>query len=136
MVFKKQKAIMKRKRVFGELEFSILKILREKGSATVGDIVKLLGNDSRYTTVMTVMNRLTEKGELYREKKGRQYEYSLDKEGSRRALSLLDRLKEKIFSGKTVSMLSYLLESDDRISDEELEEMEDLIRSERRTRGF
>lgn len=125
---------MGRKHAFGELELSILNILRDKGPATVSDVLHVLANDSRYTTVMTVMSRLVEKGELLRQKRGKQYEYWIHEQGTQNSLSLFDRLKEKAFGGKALSMVSYLLESTDTISDEELEQIEDLIRSERKAR--
>jgi len=37
-------------------------------------------------------------------------------------------LKQKIFGGKSTTMISYLLESSNDITDRELEEMEKLIR--------
>lgn len=126
---------MARKHAFGELELSILKILRDKSPLTVSEVVKLLDNESRYTTIMTVMSRLVEKGELVRKKKGRQYEYWIDEQNSHHSLSLFNRLKEKIFNGKALSMVSYLLESTDEISNEEFEQMEQLIRSKRKEKN-
>jgi len=123
---------MARKRVFGELELSILKIHKEKGIVTVSDVLQLLDDDIGYTTVMTVMTRLVEKGELIREKKGRRFEYHIEEKGNQNSLSVIDRLKEKVFDGKASSMVSYLLETTDNISDQEFEEMEKIIRSQRK----
>ena len=125
---------MGRKRAFGELELSILKILKDEGIVTVSDVVKLLGNDCHYTTVMTVLNRLVEKGELFREKKGRHFEYRIEEKGIQSSFSLIDRLKEKVFDGNALSMVSYLLESAEDVSDQELEELENWIQSERKGR--
>jgi len=125
---------MGRKRAFGELELSILKILKDEGIVTVSNVVKLLGNDCHYTTVMTVLNRLVEKGELFREKKGRHFEYRIEEKGIQSSFSLIDRLKEKVFDGNALSMVSYLLESAEDVSDQELEELENWIQSERKGR--
>lgn len=114
------------KRIFGELELAILKIFKEKDKElTVRDVLQTLGDDDKYTTVMTVMNRLVTKGELYREKEGHSYLYSLQMHKPR--FSLLERWKQKIFGGKSALMISYLIESSQDISQEELLEIEKLI---------
>ena len=117
---------MTKKYAFGELELSILNILKEKQKATVNDVLNSLGSNRRYTTIMTVMNRLVEKKELAREKQGRQFEYSLNTSQEKKPSSLMKRLKEKVFGGRALPMVSYLLE--EGVSQEELLEIEDLIR--------
>lgn len=124
------------KRVFGELELGILKIFQ--GSAkdqklTVRDILSALGAQDKYTTIMTVMNRMVEKKILIRNRIGQQYEYWINEASSTKEPSLLGRLKQKIFGGNSVSMASYLIESSD-VTDEELAEMEKLIKEIRHSR--
>lgn len=112
---------------FGELELSILKILRELGRATVRDIYNSLGSEGSYTTIMTVMSRLADKGELMREKEGKQYIYWVDPRNNFPSKNILQRIQDKIFGGKTAAMVSYLLEADQKISDQDLVEIEKLI---------
>ena len=57
-----------KKRSFGELELSILKIIEESGECTVRFVYEKLGNQGSYTTIMTVMSRMAEKGDLTRKK--------------------------------------------------------------------
>lgn len=45
------------------------------GTASVADVRAALGDRHAYTTIMTVMARLTEKGRLRREKRGRSFRY-------------------------------------------------------------
>ncbi|EKE11139.1 MAG: hypothetical protein ACD_15C00136G0001 [uncultured bacterium] len=116
---------------FGELELSILKIIRELGRATVRDIYKSLGSEGSYTTIMTVMSRMTDKGELMREKEGKQYIYWVDPQNDSPSKNILQRIQDKIFGGKSTAMVSYLLESDQEISDQDLMEMEKLIQKRR-----
>ena len=52
---------MKKKRIFGELELAILQIFREKDRFTVREVLESLKGDDKYTSIMTVMNRLVEK---------------------------------------------------------------------------
>lgn len=116
---------------FGELELSILQIVRESGRASVREVYDKLGSEGSYTTIMTVMSRMAEKGELMREKEGKQYIYWIAPTHHSSSKSILKRIQNKIFGGKPAAMLSYLLDSDSAISDKDLEEIEQLIQKRR-----
>lgn len=116
---------------FGELELSILKVIRELGRATVRDIYKSLGSEGSYTTIMTVTSRMADKGELMREKEGKQYVYWVNLQNDSPSRNILQRIQDKIFGGKSTAMVSYLLESDQEISDQDLSEIEKLIQKRR-----
>ncbi len=119
------------KLAFGELELLIVKAIRTLGRATVRDIYQNLGNEGSYTTVMTVMSRMADKGELVREKEGKQYVYWVGSSNDSPSKNILQRIQDKIFGGKSTAMVSYLLESDEAISDQELAEIEQLIQKRR-----
>ncbi|MEI8124886.1 MAG: BlaI/MecI/CopY family transcriptional regulator [Parachlamydiaceae bacterium] len=116
---------------FGELELSIFKIIRKLGRGTVRDVYEGLGSPGSYTTVMTVMSRMAEKGELMREKEGKQYVYWIVSQNESSSKSILKRIQDKIFGGKSTAMVSYLLEADGEISDKDLEEIEKIVRKRR-----
>ena len=122
---------MKKKRVFGELELAILKMFKTKEKLTVREVLESLHRDDKYTTIMTVMNRMVEKKLLMRERSGAQYEYWINESNKFSQPTLLDQLKKKVFGGKSVSMVSYLLGSS---TDTELEEMEKLIQTLKKSR--
>ena len=112
---------MNAKRSFGELETTILRLFREKERPmSVSDVVSFLGKDSAYTTIMTVLSRLYEKGVLTRVKEGRLYLYSMKK------APLLRRLKEKLFKAKPSEIVSYFLE--EKMDLKELEKIEAMIK--------
>lgn len=113
------------KREFGELELTILRILSSGEKKTVKDVHQLIGEPSKYTTIMTVMNRLVEKKKLAREKGGLQYLYWSIHEAD--VPSFLQKFKEKIFGVNPAKLVSCLFESPENISDEELLEIERLI---------
>lgn len=115
---------------FGELELSILKIVRELGRVTVREVYEKLGSEGSYTTIMTVMGRMADKGELAREKEGKQYIYWVSSQNESSSKSILKRIQDKIFGGKPIALVSYLL-ADEEISDKELEEIENLIQKQR-----
>ncbi len=117
------------KRQFGELEMLIIKTLKELGnSASVKDVYSKLGSHGSYTTILTVMTRLAAKNELTREKQGNKYYYSLSKIPSK---NLLKRIQEKIFGGKKSAMICYLIEEDSKLTENELQAIEELIRKKR-----
>lgn len=115
------------KRAFGELELSILRLFKPEARLTVKDIHKALGEKDKYTTIMTVMNRLAEKKVLMREREGLQYHYWLANSQTK-IPSLFEQIKQRVFNFKTSALVSYLIESSDDISDSELAEMEELIK--------
>jgi predicted transcriptional regulator len=65
--------------VLGPLAAAIVREVADRGEASVADVVDGLrrtqGREHAYTTIMTVMGRLHEKGVLARERSGRQYIY-------------------------------------------------------------
>lgn len=65
--------------VLGPLGAAIVREVSARGDASVADVVDGLrrtqGRDHAYTTVMTVMGRLYERGVLERTRRGRQYIY-------------------------------------------------------------
>ncbi len=116
---------------FGELELAILKIIRECGRVTVREVYEKLGSDGSYTTIMTVMSRMADKGELTREKEGKQYVYWIASQNESSSKNILKRIQDKIFGGKPTAMVSYLLDVEDEITDKDLEEIEKLIHKRR-----
>lgn len=67
---------MGERRAFGELEGEVLAALWAAESALVpAEVQAAVGGDLAYTTVMTILVRLAEKGLIEREKVGRAYAY-------------------------------------------------------------
>lgn len=65
-------------KVLGPLETEIMQILWQEGSSTVKKVHRKLAQqrDIAYTTVMTTMSRLADKGVLNRERDGLAYVYT------------------------------------------------------------
>jgi predicted transcriptional regulator len=65
---------------FGELELAVMEIIWCYQPVTVGAVLEKLNQDDErswaYTTIMTVMGRLAEKGWLEAEKEGRAFVYT------------------------------------------------------------
>jgi predicted transcriptional regulator len=65
--------------VLGPLGAAVMRVVWSQGESSVSSVVQTLNAPGRrphaYTTVMTIMGRLFERGLLAREKNGRQYVY-------------------------------------------------------------
>lgn len=64
-------------RFLGTLELAIMKVIWQRESVTVRDVLNTLHEERHlaYTTVMTVMQRLADKGLLLQEKQGKTHHY-------------------------------------------------------------
>jgi predicted transcriptional regulator len=64
-------------KLLGELELDVMRVVWESGSTTVRDVLEALAQTRplAYTTVMTVMSRLADKGLLVVDKQGKTYHY-------------------------------------------------------------
>lgn len=114
---------MNAKRSFGELETTILRLfMKEERPLSVKDVMKRLGGKNAYTTIMTVLSRLFEKGVLKRSKEGRSYLYSYSMKKS----PLIKRLKEKLMGAPLPEVFSYFLE--EKVDPSEIKEIEKMIK--------
>jgi predicted transcriptional regulator len=85
----------------GALERDILAcIAASAGPMTPGEVLAAVGGNLAYTTVMTTLSRLHEKGVLRRESAGRAYAYSLaaDPEGVRN-IAVAQRMRRLLDTG-------------------------------------
>lgn len=121
------------KRGFGELELAVLHVLKSGAKMTVKEMCKALGGQNKYTTIMTVMLRLTQKKILNREQVGNHFEYWLAS-SEEKTSSLIDRIKIKLFGIKPIELISYLVESPEELSDEELLQMEKMVEKAKQAR--
>lgn len=64
-------------KLLGELELAVMHVIWERGIVTVRDVLEALVETRplAYTTVMTVMSRLADKGLLIVNKQGKTYHY-------------------------------------------------------------
>ena len=98
------------------------------GEATVTDVREriLEDRDVAYTTIMTVMKKLAEKGYLTYHKEGRSYVYEPAQQPNEVQHSLLQRLMEKVFNGSPSALVQTLVQRED-LSDAERHEILDII---------
>ena len=112
-----------------EAELEVLNILWQRGPCTVREVHERL-NQRRalaYTTVMTMMNILEEKGHLTRNKQGRAYHYAPVRPKSQVISRMVDDFVGKVFEGSARPLVLGLVE-ERKLSEKDLEEIARLIR--------
>ncbi len=117
----------------GDLEAAIMNVIWQRGEATVEEVRGSLDRDKQpaYTTVMTVMSRLAEKGVLERRKQGRAFVYRAAVDQSEVAGSMLTSLVDRLYSGSPGRAIAHLIETEEDVGDDELARLEELIRKRR-----
>jgi predicted transcriptional regulator len=112
----------------GETEMEILHHVWQMKNATVGDVLERIQRERpvAYTTVMTVMRNLADKGYLAFEKEGNSYVYTPLKPAAEVQRSLVRDLVSKVFRGSPTALVQTLV-SDENLSEEEISRIRTLI---------
>ena len=111
---------------FPPRELGVMSVLWRLGSATVTDVRDVLEEDLAYTSVLSALQTLEEKGYVRHEPEGRAYRYFPTVAADRAGKSALSRIRNAIFQGSAELMFAQLV-SDKRISRKELERMRQLL---------
>ena len=112
-----------------DAELEIMHVVWELDNATVREVHERL-NQRRalaYTTVMTMMNILEEKGHLTRNKQGRAYRYEPVRPKSQVISGMVDDFVGKVFEGSARPLVLGLVE-ERKLSEKDLEEIARLIK--------
>lgn len=111
---------------FPPRELEVMSILWRKGSATVTEVREALEGDLAYTSVLSALQTLEEKGYVRHEAEGRAYRYFPTIDAERAGGSAIARIRDAIFHGSAERMFAQLV-SDRGVSREELERMRRLL---------
>ncbi len=112
---------------FTDRELDVMAVLWELGEATVAEVRERLPADLAYTTVLTVLRTLEEKGHVgHRAGEGRAYRYRPLVERREAGKSALKRVVGKLFAGSPELLLTELV-ADRELTEEELDRMRRLL---------
>ena len=111
---------------FTARELDVMSVLWERGPSTVAEVRKALDDTLAYTTVLTVLRILEEKGHVAHTTEGRAHRYRPLVERAAAGGSALKRVTQRLFGGSPELLLTRLVEDED-LTDEELERMRDLL---------
>jgi predicted transcriptional regulator len=118
----------------GELE--VLKVLWDRGPSTVRDVMEVLNADRprAYTSVMSLMNVMADKGLLVREPQGRAFVYRPKVERTRTLRRMVGDLVGRAFEGSAHELVAHLLDQT-KPTAEELDEIQRTIAEYQQERG-
>ena len=111
-----------------ELELELLKILWRHGPLPGAEIRECLAvqRDLAYTSVMTMLHIMTQKGYVTRRKKGRGYIYRAKASEDDVRNGMLKDMVERVFQGSPLSLAIRLLETQS-LSDGEIDQLRCVI---------
>jgi predicted transcriptional regulator len=115
-------------RTLTDAELRIMEVLWARGSATVADVAEALrGEDgTAYTTILTLMRILRDKGYLACKKQGRAHIYHPRVDRDAAAKKDVRQLLSRFFAGSPQELVLAFLR-DEEISPEELDELKKQI---------
>ena len=94
---------------FTDRELDVMKVLWRHGPATVAEVRHQLDDDLAYTTVLTVLRTLEEKGYVGHREEGKAYRFHAtvaEHAAQRRALA---RVLDRVFGGSAELLLTHLI---------------------------
>lgn len=109
-----------------ERESDVMEVLWQRGPSTVAEVQAALADTLAYTTVLTILRLLEEKGHVGHSEEGRAHRFHPLVEREAAGRSALRRLTERLFSGSPELLLTRLVE-DESLSPEELERIRALL---------
>ena len=111
-----------------ELQLAILRVLWDKGEATVQDIWEALHAERglAQTTVATMLSRLERRGVVTRRAQSRQYRYRAAVTEREVQHSMVGELTERLFDGDVTALVQHLLTGED-VSPGDIAKIRDMI---------
>ena len=119
----------KRQHELGDAELEVLKVLWDEGPAVVREVMNRLhqcGREVAYTTGLTLLTRLEQKGYVRSDKSGFDYVDTPVVSRERVTKARLRNLKDQLYDGAAAPMVLHLIRSE-RFSTHEIEQLHDLI---------
>ena len=113
----------------GKEELAVIRFVGEKQPVDGAEIARELGKSTgkARTTILTMIERLRQKGLIKRRKVQGRFQYSLTSAANRLQDELVGEFVAKALGGSTLPFLSYLVRQSE-LSDEEFAELQRIVR--------
>jgi predicted transcriptional regulator len=111
---------------FTDRELDVMAVLWDRGSATVAEVRERLPDELAYTTVLSVLRTLEEKGHVGHRGEGKAHRYFPLVERRVAGRSALARLIDTVFNGSPELLLTQLV-SDRDLTEEQIKRLRRLI---------
>ena len=120
----------------GSLQAAVMEILWDRGESTVRDVQEALPGDPApaYTTVLTILQKLTKSKWTTHRKDGRTYVYRPLCSREEAGRSAIRRFVTKVFDGDRMMAMQQLI-GDTPLGDEEIARLRSLIETAKNARG-
>ena len=117
----------------GDLQAAVMDVLWERGEATVKDVLEALPGEPApaYTTVLTILQKLTRSGWVTHRSAGRSYVYTPVCSRDEAGRSAIRRFVDNVFAGDRVLAFQQMI-SETPLDDEEVERLRAMIDERRR----
>ena len=112
--------------VLYERELEVMEVLWERGSATVAEVREALEDEMAYTTVLTVLTRLEQKGFVASDKSEQAYVYRAKVSRDRVTGSWLKTMVRQLFDGAAAPAVLQLMQTE-KFSAEEIAQLQELL---------
>src|SRR3954451_5592623 len=95
----------------GDLQLRIMKILWERGEATVADVLDALGPEPAlaYTTVATMLRKMETRELVAHRLNGRSFIYRPNVQATEVSRSMANHLVDRLFEGSLLDAVNHLL---------------------------
>jgi predicted transcriptional regulator len=122
-----------KKDVLTDQELEIMKVVWQRGRATVRDVYEEILKQRKiaYTTVMTMMGILEQKGRLTKSDSERAYVYTPAQPQGEVVGNMVHDFVKRVFDGSAKPLLVHLVENK-KIGQDELDEISKLLKEKRR----
>jgi len=107
-------------------EADVMRVLWDRGPSVVNEVKDELNDELAYTTVLTILRTLEQKGYVRHEEEGRVHRYSATVKETAARKSALQHLTGKLFKGSAELLFTHLV-SDRKLSKDEIQRMRDLL---------
>ena len=111
---------------FTNRELDVMAVLWNLEAATVAEVQERIGDKLAYTTVLTILRTLEDKGHVGHKQEGKAYRYHPLVGRETAGASAVRRLIGKMFQGSPELLLTHLV-SDRALSKDELENLRRLV---------
>jgi predicted transcriptional regulator len=107
-------------------EADVMRVLWDHGPSVVNEVKEHLADDLAYTTVLTILRTLEQKGYVKHEEEGRVHRYCAAVREDAARKSALQHLTGKLFKGSAELLFTHLV-ADRKLSKDQVQRMRDLL---------
>ena len=124
---------MKSRRKPTDAELAILRVLWTRGPSTVREVAGAMGREGAYTTVLKLLQIMTDKGLVRRDESARTHVYEATASADQTQQQLVTDLVNKVFEGSAAKLVMHALATG-KASAAELAEIRKLLDAHRGAR--